>query len=362
MTPSLLTRVRQKRALSQVGLAQLAGISRQSLHQIEHARSVPGVDVALRLARALDCSVEELFGEQPEITLRTELYGKYSTSRVAVAQVGGRFISYPLTAAQHALRADALIADTEVGDEKQLDVRLLVPHADIEQHLVLQGCSPALGLLANYYTYSSRTGRALWLVGSNADALAALSDQKIHVAALHGPETADGHPAPSRRHKLAHRSVCLAHWQLGLLCRKQPKASILGVGDLCRKGLRIANRAAGARAQQLLEQQLKQSGLPVALGRVSTLQMSSHLTMAEAIALNRADVGVASLDSALLYDLHFVPLAHERIDLVCASHAQDNPALQRLFQLVTEAPMRKELESLGYETTHTGQTQLRETL
>jgi putative molybdopterin biosynthesis protein len=361
MMQAPLTRLRHERGLSQAGLAQVAGISRQSLHQIETARSVPGVDVALRLARALGCSVEELFGDRTELELQTELWGTCTSTRVAVAKIGDRFMSYPLTADQHAVRADGLIQSTTAQDGTQLNVQLLVPQAEVEQHLVLQGCSPALGLLTNHYTHSTRPGRALWLAGSNADALSALHSGKIHVAAVHEPEAFE-HPVASKnpRKKPGYHAVSLGHWHLGLISRKPPKSRVLSVSDLSRAGLRVANRAAGARAQQLLEQQLKRSGLPISLGRVSTLQMPSHLAMAEAIAHHRADVGIASLDCALHHDLHFVPLVRERIDLVYATRDTAVPAFQRLFQLVTEYPLRRELESLGYETAQAGQTHVRE--
>lgn len=355
-----LQRLRQERGLSQVALAQLASISRQSLHQIETGRSVPGVDVALRLARALNCSVEQLFGERSIAFLDTQLLGSSLTPRVALAKVGERVISYPLTADQHCVPADGLLVPMAEPQGNGARVELLVPEGEIERHLVMFGCPPALGLLARHYAQSSSRGHGLWIHSSNAQALDALIGGRSHVAAVHAPLTGqDNHsaPAPDRTSPSSkaqsYAKLCFAHWHLGLISKKQRKTRILTVADLCRPGLRVANREAGARAQQLLEQQLKSAGISVNLGRVAAHQMPSHLGMANAVAQGHVDVGIASQDAALLFDLHFVPLARERIDLLFASATSD-PRLERMAHVLTEHAFRRDLASLGYDTAETG--------
>jgi len=52
---------RAKRDLTQADLAVLAEVTRKSINAIETGRMVPSVVLALRLAKALDVSVEELF-------------------------------------------------------------------------------------------------------------------------------------------------------------------------------------------------------------------------------------------------------------------------------------------------------------
>lgn len=47
--------------LSQEELARQVGTTRQTISALERGRSIPSVSLALALARALDCSVEELF-------------------------------------------------------------------------------------------------------------------------------------------------------------------------------------------------------------------------------------------------------------------------------------------------------------
>jgi putative transcriptional regulator len=59
---------RVERALSQEGLAQAAGVSRQTISSIETGLYCPSTFLAFRLARALDRPVDTLFwieGETP---------------------------------------------------------------------------------------------------------------------------------------------------------------------------------------------------------------------------------------------------------------------------------------------------------
>jgi putative transcriptional regulator len=56
---------RAKRDLTQAQLADLAGITRKSINAIESGRMVPSTILALKLARALDVTVEELFSIEP---------------------------------------------------------------------------------------------------------------------------------------------------------------------------------------------------------------------------------------------------------------------------------------------------------
>ena len=52
---------RAKRDLTQAELAARAGVTRKSINAIEAGRMVPSIVLALRLAKALGVTVEELF-------------------------------------------------------------------------------------------------------------------------------------------------------------------------------------------------------------------------------------------------------------------------------------------------------------
>jgi putative transcriptional regulator len=70
-TPRLQTRLRVARAergLSQGELAQMVGVSRQTVSSIETGQYCPSTALALRLARALGLSVETLFWLEGDAT------------------------------------------------------------------------------------------------------------------------------------------------------------------------------------------------------------------------------------------------------------------------------------------------------
>src|SRR3954467_8010691 len=58
---SNLAKLRRERGVSVNDLAALVGVTRQSIHAIEVGSYVPNTTVALKLARALNSSVEDLF-------------------------------------------------------------------------------------------------------------------------------------------------------------------------------------------------------------------------------------------------------------------------------------------------------------
>ena len=63
---------RAMRDLTQADLAELAGITRVSVNAIEGGRMVPSVLLALKLARALGVSVDDLFSLSGEERFQDE--------------------------------------------------------------------------------------------------------------------------------------------------------------------------------------------------------------------------------------------------------------------------------------------------
>jgi len=64
-TPALSNRIRRFRfecgEMTQEGLARLAGVTRQTIIALEAGKYVPSVVLALRIAKAFDAKVEEVF-------------------------------------------------------------------------------------------------------------------------------------------------------------------------------------------------------------------------------------------------------------------------------------------------------------
>lgn len=69
MAPEIRNRIkelRSERGWTQQQLAELAGVSRQSINSIERNRYVPSLPLALEFARVFDCPTDEIFTLEEE--------------------------------------------------------------------------------------------------------------------------------------------------------------------------------------------------------------------------------------------------------------------------------------------------------
>lgn len=60
-----LASIRVYRGLTQAQLGELSGIPKNSISRYENGETTPGIDMARRLADALDCSLDMLSGRVP---------------------------------------------------------------------------------------------------------------------------------------------------------------------------------------------------------------------------------------------------------------------------------------------------------
>lgn len=359
MTRPAANRVRERRearGLSQLALAAAAELTRQSVGAIEAGRAMPGVDVALRLARALDCTVEELFGGPgDESAIVTEPLASPLNGRVALAHIAGRWVSYPLAGSGMRTSADGLAAHA-VGHGR-LQVEPVRPLAEARENVIVMGCAAALGLLADRLNSRPGPGRFLWLAGSSTRALESLARSQVHVAGVHlvDARTGDANVADVQRHggREPIVLVTLARWEEGLLTAPGNPKKLRRVADLGRRGLRLVTREPGAGARRLLDRELREAGLE-ALTQHATVQATGHLEVAHAVSIGAGDVGIATRDAAIAYGLDFVPLAEERYDLAIPLAAMEDPRIARLLDVMTAAAVRQELSSLGYDVRSCG--------
>lgn len=347
---------REARHLTQVVLAERAGLSRQSVSAIEAGRATPAVDVALRLARALDCQVEDLFGDPPaRAALMTDVEGPVSPGRAALARVGGRWVSYPLLGESAALAADGIVTEST---RAHATVEPLRAHSELLDNVVLMGCATGLGLLTDRLNARSGAGRFLWLPRSSTAALRALGAQRTHLAGVHLVDGRTGEANVSDVRRVVGSEpialVTLARWDAGLVVRASDRSPVRAPADLGRPGLRVVGRERGAGAQRLLLRTLRAHGIPLSVGQRPALVAAGHMDVARAVAMGAADVGVATRDAALALGLGFVPLAVERYDLAVPRSALEDPRLGRLFDMLSSGTFRRDLAALGYDVTDAG--------
>jgi molybdate-binding protein/DNA-binding XRE family transcriptional regulator len=349
--PNRVRALRESALLSQQALADAVQITRQSVHLIETGRSAPSVDIALRLAHALDTTVENLFGSSPnQQVLWSEAESPAATGRVALAHLQGRWVSYPLERDVSGRSADALVTRSK---GRKVEVELLRAASSLADQVVLMGCAPALGLLADRLNHRSGTGRFLWFPRASTQALQALARGQTHMAGVHLTDAKTGvdNVPDVRRHTRQQEvaMISLARWEAGIVIAAGNPKGIHHAADLQRRGVRLAIREPGSGARRLLDRELARSGGSVRLLFDDPLEVRGHMEVAAAVCMGAADAGIATKDAALSFGLPFLPLAEERYDLVIPSELQREPRMQRLLDLMTTLTFRKELSAIGYD-------------
>ena len=195
-------RLREKRqalALSQKQLADLAGITRQAVSALESDQYSPATSVALQLARALHCRVEDLFSlKQGGEIVEGELLGALShgniPARAQVIQIGRRLLVRPLIGlgelASLSATAEGIIVESN-PENNQVKVKLLKDREAVRRKIVVGGCDPAMFLAGEHIRKHDQENLVPCLMGSSI-ALNALKRGEVHVAGIHLAEESSG--------------------------------------------------------------------------------------------------------------------------------------------------------------------------
>ena len=346
------TRVRLRREqlkLPQQDLAAVVGLSRQALGAIEAGRSVPSVDVAIRIASALGVAVEALFGDEGSWSVQVTGGTATLTGRCVVGMCHGRWVAHRLGDREHDLAADGVIRG------KGRRIELFRPPAIARENVLVMGCAPALGILSDRVNAERGPGRFIWLPNRSHVGLQALLAGETHVAGLHLTDEQGREANTTRLKELAPSMkvtlVTLGHWEVGLVVGKGNPRRIRRASDIARRGTRLVNREKGASPRRVLERRLKEEGVDAP---VNAATVNGHRDVARVIAAGAADVGPAVRDVAIAFGLDFVAFGEERFDLALPTEMLSAPEVRRLLDTLTSARARAEFSALGYDVRETG--------
>jgi molybdate-binding protein/DNA-binding XRE family transcriptional regulator len=364
--------MRLAKGLSQGDLAAKSGITRQAVSAIESDVYLPTTAVALRLASALACRVEDLFSlaqsdEVVEGTFIGALPAESQTSplRVKVATVGTKTIVRPVTGVgdvlSYAVPADGYLIDAiEHRSALKARVRLSRERAAVDQEISVAGCDPAIFLAGEHLRRQKDHASVVgWTMGSMA-ALHALERGEVHVAGLHLFDPVSGESnLPFLKRSLkgtAYDVVTFATWEEGFLVRAGNPKGLRTAADLADQHTTLINREEGSGARLLLDQRLRAAGLSSTQISGYDTVVRSHFEVARTIAAHQADVGIGIRSAAQVFGLEFVPLQAARYDLVVPkAYLTSHPILKNLFDTLVSRSFRNEVEALGgYDTRDTG--------
>jgi molybdate-binding protein/DNA-binding XRE family transcriptional regulator len=346
-------------------------VTRQTIYAIEAGTYVPNTAVALKLARALETSVEELFslpGDAAPPDLRSEqamLLPGSETLRpgqpVQLCEVDKKLIAAaPSPLPWYFPASDAVAADKSPRDGK---TRVQVFHADGEfrHRLLVAGCDPGISVLARHM---QAAGIELVLAHRNSSqALALLKEGCVHIAGTHLKDEATGesnvHEVGRLFPKKSAAVISFAIWEEGILTARGNPKDIRGIEDFSRRDVTIINREKGAGCRILLDTHLKRLGIEPKTVKGYEGTAPGHLPAAWQIQSGAADCCIATRAAARIFGLGFIPLVSERYDLAIRRQHLDLPGVQALLDTLGRSSFRRELESLGgYDAKGAGQRML----
>lgn len=362
----IIRHLRDLRGLSQAELAAQAGISRQAVSAIESGSYLPNVAVAVRLARVIGATVEELFGDTDDEDYEQNIKAHWKKSpaaagnqeRVVLARVGGKIVALAQASASLTLPISSGICTKSAGLRARIATRLL--NNEIDATLIIAGCDPAVAILIAWMARTGSQINAVALRCSSGKALAALVDGSVHVAGAHlrDPKSGEYNLAPVRS-AIGQGRICIvnfARWEVGLVTAAGNPRGIRNFCDLAQRNVRIVNRERGAGARQVLDEALSEAGLMAKQIAGYEDEVMGHLEVAAAVQNGDADAGVTIRVAADAYGLGFIPMREERYDLAIFETELESAPVCRMLDALNSRRFAREVAQLcAYDTTRMGE-------
>lgn len=335
-------RVREQRlamALTQAELAERAEVSRALIGAVEHARHMPAADAAIRLARAMDTSVERLFetaGDEALVAAVPVLGGDLvGGALVRVSRVG------PTTVVRTIEATSALSPVGASADGIVLDGRVRLFAGASPRGAVIAGCDPVLGV-AEGLLERAGSARIVAVPSSSGLATDALQAGRCHGALVHGPAKRLKPPSGITRWHVA-------RWRSGVA--SHPRLARPSLEALLTDEVPLVHRDRTAASQQAVERAARRLGAPPP----DSLRIADgHLDAARA-ALQHGSAAVTIEPVAVAVGLHFQALEVHDVELWVPDAWTALPGIRALVDLLCTVSFHDRAGALpAYDLTQTG--------
>ncbi len=292
--------------------------------------------------------------------------GDLEMLRVTVGRVGDRVVAAPLSRGAGVIsslvRADGLVfippgvQGLEPGE--RVTVRLYRPASEIDRTLVTLGSHDlTLDLMAQFLSQ-----RGLRLASGNLGSqggLVALARGEAHFSGCHllDPETGEFNIGYVERYlpQVPATIVALVGREQGLITAPGNPLGLEKLEQLADGKILFVNRQRGSGTRILLDFHLGRAGVAASSIEGYDREEYTHLGVAAAVASGRAHVGLGIRAAAAALDLGFVPLFHERYDLVFPNEHYSSERLSPLLELLADRGFRDAVAALpGYDVTPMG--------
>ena len=268
-----------------------------------------------------------------------KIYDLVSRSAIPISRVSGKLL-FPRE------QIDAWVRDKTSGR-----TTIPFPHGPA----VLAGSHDPL---LDWAVRESRCGLATLCYGS-LDGLDRMVSGDACVAAIHLPASeGSARNISVSQEKLGRRDVALVAWaqrEQGLVVATGNPLKLQTLQDVRRTKARLMLRQPQAGSYLLLLELLGAEAMVLKELKLVKQTALSESDIAAAILDDKADVGLAVRSVARQFHLSFIPLAHERLDLIVSRRAFFEPPLQRLFEFARSKAFSDYARSLsGYDISELG--------
>ncbi|MFB3813364.1 MAG: substrate-binding domain-containing protein [Terriglobales bacterium] len=362
-----VNRLRESRGISAAQLASAVGVSRQTIYAIESGEYIPNTAIALKLAQTLESRVEDLFRlesaealplkvERVKLLMRSG--GLRAGQPVQLCAVDEQIVAVPSEPNIWSLsQADGIAVEDAKGATARLKVQVVADGWKDERRLLLAGCDPGVSVLARHLR---RQGTELVIAHQNSSrALQLLKQGMVQVAGTHLRDDETGESNLSAISKMFRKDTIAVFsftlWEEGLVVAPGNPKKIRSITDLVRKDVTITNRDHGSGSRLLLDALIRRAGLRSTMIRGYDRITPGHLAAARLVQEGKVDCCINMRATAHSLGLDFVSLVSERYDLVVRRKHLQLPSVEALFDTLSRAALRRELEGIGgYDMSQAG--------
>lgn len=217
---------------------------------------------------------------------------------------------------------------------------------------------PSLGILRELFEQQTKTASLFLDTIGSSGGLAAVRDGVADLATSHILDPASGeYNLAFVKNFLGTKAVVvqLFHRHLGLVVAPGNPMKLRALGDLARRKVCMINRQTGSGTRLYLDHALARLKIsPRKLNGYETA-VATHVEVGLRVLRGEADGGLATMTTARMLGLDFIPLARERFDAVIPQERFFSPGVQAFLSVVGSREFRGRLEAMGgYDSSESG--------
>lgn len=358
-----LALLRTKRGLGAAQLAAQVGVSRQTIYAIEAGTYVPNTAVSLKLAHALDVTVEEIFQIEVEARVSDDIVDAVVLGDIEsmepgqplrLCNVGSHTVAVAPEPGGLGLSPSDGVLLTPIHGAKlhsNAKVQVLSEEWKKPNRILISGCDPSVSILAHAL---QKQGFELVIAYENSSrSLELLQDKVVHIAGTHLSDKVEGKtdllPITTMFGRNSVVVISYAVWQEGLITAPGNPKNISAISDLAKENIQIANREPGAGCRRLLDDLLQNDKINGAHVKGYDRVVVGHLPAARMVRSGEVDCCISTEAVARALGLHFIPLVQKPYQLVIRRAQLSLPPIQALIETLGRSSFRREVESCtGY--------------